>query len=199
MYVEISPRQSGKTTRLIQAASDYLRHNPTHNIAVVGINLNVANDLKNKFIERGIDSNHIKFLSVRGMSLTYSSNWGDIFGMYNQEPDYWFFDEFGYMREENIKHPIYQNIIENAYYTTTPGHNTSTNLIVNHCIQNNIQIHFNNPWTEERIQEQGNWNDYVRESVLGDWVRYMEINGLINGIKENLIRKFIKKHRFTSW
>jgi hypothetical protein len=78
MYVEISPRQSGKTTRLIQAASDYLRHNPTHNIAVVGINLNVVNDLKNKFIERGVDSNHIKFLSVRGMSLTYSSHWRDI-------------------------------------------------------------------------------------------------------------------------
>ena len=103
------------------------------------------------------------------------------------------------MREENIKHPIYQDIIENAYYTTTPGHNTSTNLIVNHCIQNNIQIHFNNPWTEERIQEQGNWTDYIREAILGDWVRYMEANNLINGIKENLIRKFIKKHRFTSW
>jgi hypothetical protein len=35
--------------------------------------------------------------------------------------------------------------------------------------------------------------------VLGDWVRYMETTGLINGIKENLIRKEIKKHRFTSW
>ena len=61
------------------------------------------------------------------------------------------------------------------------------------------QIHFNNPWTEERIQEQGNWTDYIREAILGDWVRYMETNNLINGIKENLIRKFIKKHRFTSW
>ena len=192
MYVEISPRQSGKTTRLIQAASDYLRHNPTHNIAVVGMNSKNVVGLKDKFTRLLTNQNISR---VRFMS-------GNLFGKFllsNTEPDYWFFDEFGYMREENIKHPIYQNIIENAYYTTTPGHNTSTNLIVNHCRQNNIQIHFNNPWTEERIQEQGNWTDYIRECVLGDWVRYMETTGLINGIKENLIRKFIKKHRFTSW
>jgi hypothetical protein len=192
MYVEISPRQSGKTTRLIQAASDYLRHNPTHNIAVVGMNSKNVVDLKDKFTRLLTNQNISR---VRFMS-------GNLFGRFllsNTEPDYWFFDEFGYMREDYVRHPIYRNIIENGYYCTTPGHSLSTNLIVNHCRQNNIQIHFNNPWTEERIQEQGNWTDYIRECVLGDWVRYMETTGLINGIKENLIRKEIKKHRFTSW
>lgn len=190
MYVEISPRQSGKTTRLIQAASDYLRHNPTHNIAVVGINSMNTNELKSKFLREGINISHINFMS------------GYSFRRFDQEPNYWFFDEFGFMTRENILHPIFRSVIENGYYCTTPNHISrceSTNTIIDYCRQNDIQIHFNNPWTEERIQEQGNWNDYVRESVLGDWVRYMEINGLINGIKENLIRKFIKKHRFTSW
>ena len=186
MYVEISPRQSGKTTRLIQAASDYLRHNPTHNIAVIGMHQNNCTDLKNKFIRNNINIDRIKFMS------------GNMFGRYNQEPNYWFFDEFGYMREEHIRHPIYREIIQNAYYCTTPGHSLSTNTIVDHCIQRGIQIHFNNPWTEQVIQE-NLWCDYVRESVLGDWVRFMESKGLFDGIKINLIRKEIRKHRFTSW
>jgi hypothetical protein len=188
MYVEISPRQSGKTTRLIQAASDYLRHNPTHNIAVVGINSKNVGDLKDKFTRLLTNQNISR---VRFMS-------GNLFGKFNTEPDYWFFDEFGYMREDYVRHPIHRNIIENGYYCTTPGHSLSTNTVVEHCIDRGIQIHFNNPWTEQVIQE-NLWCDYVRESVLGDWVRFMESKGLINGIKINLIRKEIKKHRFTSW
>jgi len=188
MYVEISPRQSGKTTRLIQAASDYLRHNPTHNIAVVGMNVKNLMDLKDKFTRLLTNQNISR---VRFMS-------GNLFGKFNTEPDYWFFDEFGYMREDYIRHPIYRNIIDNGYYCTTPGHSLSTNIIVDHCIQRGIQIHFNNPWTEQVIQE-NLWCDYVRESVLGDWVRFMESKGLFNGIKINLIRKEIRKHRFTSW
>jgi len=187
MYVEISPRQSGKTTRLIQAASDYLRHNPNHSIAVVGINSMNTDELRNKFLREGIDISHINFMSGYVGNLFHG-------------PNYWFFDEFGFM--ENILHPIFRTIIENGYYCTTPAHTStyeSTNSIVEYCRQNNIQIHFNNPWTEERIQEQGNWNDYTRESVLGDWVRFMESKGLFNGIKINLIRKEIRKHRFTSW
>jgi len=194
LYCEISPRQSGKTTRLIQAASDYLRHNPNHNIAVVGINSMNTNELKSKFLREGIDISRINFMSG------YSFRRFDPPWTTDQEPNYWFFDEFGFM--ENILHPIFRTIIENGYYCTTPAHTStyeSTNCIVEYCRQNNIQIHFNNPWTEERIQEQGGWNDYTRECILGDWVRYMETTGLINGIKENLIRKFIKKHRFTSW
>jgi hypothetical protein len=191
MYVEISPRQSGKTTRLIQAASDYLRHNPTHNIAVVGMNSKNVVDLKDKFTRLLTNQNISR---VRFMS-------GNLFGKFllsNTEPDYWFFDEFGYMREDYVRHPIYRNIIENGYYCTTPGHSLSTNTVVEHCIQRGIQIHFNNPWTEQVIQE-NLWSDYIRDSVLGDWIRFMESKGLPHGIKINLIRKFIKKHRFTSW
>jgi hypothetical protein len=191
MYVEISPRQSGKTTRLIQAASDYLRHNPTHNIAVVGMNSKNVVDLKDKFTRLLTNQNISR---VRFMS-------GNLFGKFllsNTEPDYWFFDEFGYMREDYVRHPIYRNIIENGYYCTTPGHSLSTNTVVENCIQRGIQIHFNNPWTEQVIQE-NLWSDYIRDSVLGDWIRFMESKGLPHGIKINLIRKEIKKHRFTSW
>lgn len=193
MYCEISPRQSGKTTRLIQAALEYLSYNPTHNIAVVGINSNAVNDLKRKFLREGASgignvANRINFMS------------GYLFSSYRgTEPDYWFFDEFGYLLPRDILHTIYSNVIENAYYCTTPGSSNATDIIVNYCTRNNIQIHFNNPWTESHIQNLIGWDNYLREAVLGDWVRYMETKGLFDGIKINLIRKEIKKHRFTSW
>jgi len=196
LYCEISPRQSGKTTRLIQAASDYLRHNPTHKIAIVGISRVIVKDLKEKiilysdFFRQNLD--RITFLSSHKI---YDYNISNI--------DYWFFNEFGYMREQNISHPTrHRQIIENAYYCTTPTiiPNT-TNLIIDYCLQNNIQIHWNNPWTESHIMEQNliGLDDYTREVVLGDWVRFMESKGLFKDIKINFIRKEIKKHRFRKW
>jgi len=189
MYVEISPRQSGKTTRLVKAASDYLRHNPTHNITIVGVNEQNLKELKNKFIR----SDEIFFMEnidrIKFMA-------GNLLDRYTIEPDYWFFDEFGFMREEHVKHPIYQNVIDNAYYCTTPINGLTTNTIVDYCVQRDIEIRFNNPWTEERIQEQGSWSNYTREVILNDWLRYMESKGLMNGTKINLAKKEIRKHRF---
>ena len=192
MYVEISPRQSGKTARLIQAASDYLRHNPTHNIAVVGMNSGHVGDLKDKLVRTGQNINRIKFLS------SISPN---LLGQFI-EPDYWFFDEFGYINIEYLLNPRARTIFRNGYYCTTPTlRPNTTSYIVDYCRENNIEIHWNNPWTESHIMEQNTigWDDYTREAVLGDWVRFMESKGLFNGIKINLIRKEIKKHRFTSW
>lgn len=200
MYCEISPRQSGKTTRLIQAALDYLIHNPTHIIAVVGISGKTIKHLKHKLVSL------VNLLDITTPSMLVMVNrvrfkipwaWSGV--GYDREPDYWFFDEFGYMEERGIRHPITRDIIDNAYYSTTPGFTNSTNIIVEYCNRHNTQIHFNNPWAEERIQEQNNWSNYTREAVLGDWTRYMEERGLIKGIKINLIRKEIKKHRFTLW
>ena len=48
MYVEISPRQSGKTTRLVQAVINYLQQNTEHTVAVVGFNNRSKNELKEK-------------------------------------------------------------------------------------------------------------------------------------------------------
>lgn len=192
MYVEISPRQSGKTTRLIQAASDYLRHNPTHNIAVVSVNRKFLNDIKRKLMQSNVNIERIKFLS---------SIFPNLLGQFI-EPDYWFFDEFGYINIEYLLNPRTRTIFRNGYYCTTPTlRPNTTSYIVDYCRGNNIEIHWNNPWTESHIMEQNTigWDDYTREVVLGDWVRFMESKGLFNGIKINLIRKEIKKHRFTSW
>lgn len=197
MYVEISPRQSGKTTRLIQAASDYLRHNPTHNIAVVSVDRKFSNDLKRKFMQSNVNIERIKFLSGSLLPHVYET-----INQFSIVYDYWFFDEFGYIHKEYILNPLTRAVFRNGYYCTTPTlRPNTTSYIIDYCRENNIEIHWNNPWTESHIMEQNTigWDDYTREAVLGDWVRFMESKGLFNGIKINLIRKEIKKHRFTSW
>lgn len=214
MYVEISPRQSGKTTRLVDAVVSFLQNNFSDDLRIVicAINLysikhikrlvrnKIANDLgsvlpmdySKESILRTVDNLYMNKI----ISMTSRTNLRD-----HDEPSYWFFDEFAYLPPNKILHPIHGNILENAYYSTTPptGDERTINMLVNHCQNNNFDIHHINPWAEHNILEQGGLDEYTREVVLGDWVRYMESKNLIKGLKENLIRKEIRKHRFKNW
>jgi phage/plasmid-associated DNA primase len=89
-------------------------------------------------------------------------------------------------------------IVINAYYCTTPTDSRRTiDVLVNWCRENNQVINFNNPWTEQRLSEQETLAPYVRQHVLDYWVDYMTENGFpIEGIKENWLRKHVKKHSF---
>jgi len=195
MYVEISPRQSGKTTRLVQAVINYLQQNTEHTVAVVGFNNRAKNELKEK-ISRQINSSNIVIDDDWVHRVNFLS--GNLFGKYNREPNYWFFDEFSFLPPSNLLHPIHSNVIQNAYYCTTPAsERRSIDIIVNHCRQNNIEINFVNPWTERRLIEQGGFTNYIRESVLNYWSEYMTNNGFKIGLTENWIPKFIKKHKFN--
>ena len=200
MYVEISPRQSGKTTRLVQAVINYLQQNTEHTVAVVGFNSRAKNELKEK-ISRQINDSNIVIDDNWAHRVNFLS--GNLFGKYNREPNYWFFDEFSFLPPSNLLHPIYSNVIENAYYCTTPASDgfglqrRSIDIIVNHCRQNNIEINFVNPWTERRLTEQGGFADYIRGEVLNQWREYMTNNGFKIGLTENWIPKFIKKHKFN--
>ena len=200
MYVEISPRQSGKTTRLVQAVINYLQQNTEHTVAVVGFNSRAKNELKEK-ISRQINDSNIVIDDNWAHRVNFLS--GNLFGKYNREPNYWFFDEFSFLPPSNLLHPIHSNVIQNAYYCTTPASDgfglqrRSIDIIVNHCRQNNIEVNFVNPWTERRLIEQGGFADYIRESVLNHWSEYMANNGFRIGLTENWIPKFIKRHRFS--
>lgn len=195
MYVEISPRQSGKTTRLVQAVINYLQQNTEHTVAVVGFNSRAKNELKEK-ISRQINDSNIVIDDNWAHRVNFLS--GNLFGKYNSEPNYWFFDEFSFLPPSNLLHPIYSNVIENAYYCTTPAsERRSIDIIANHCRQNNIEVNFINPWTERRLTEQGGFADYIRGEVLNQWSEYMVNNGFKIGLTENWIPKFIKKHKFN--
>lgn len=212
MYVEVSPRQSGKTTRLITALVEYLRNNirNNHYVALVTPNSNITKDLLNLIrdrlaiecsydvgmewpsdgIYRLVDDYHMKHIITKTR-----------FGEYRNEPNMWFFDEFAFMSMDKVHHPIHQTLITNAYYCTTPSDsiNLTTDTIVEYCRDNNINIQFYNPWTPNRLREQGNLEPYIRNHVLGSWVEYMASNGFnIEELKSEIISKYIKKHRFTN-
>lgn len=216
MYVEISPRQSGKTTRLVNAAVDYLRHNPGDKIAIVAPNTDSARRIKEM----------IREILALNSSLNYGLEWPDELvyrmvdnvympriNLYNSlklrkgemEPDFWFLDEFGYLPPDFFnrarhKYPIYRGLPLNAYYCTTPNGNTEITLrLIEWCRDNNHTIHFHNPWTEARIQEQYGFDRYIRREILDTWVQFMTDHGFpIKGLKENWLTKFLKPYKFLN-
>lgn len=214
MYVEISPRQSGKTTRLVNEVVRYLLNGGSNvnHIALTSHNSNSTIDLKNKIRDvlsldcsRQIglewpDELTYKMVDSLYMSkiITPNTNMG-FFGGYNREPDFWFFDEFAWLPPNKLLHPITGGVIENGYYCTTPTDRTNViDIVVNHCRDNNVTINFNNPWTEARLQEQSGFSEYTRQTVLTPWVEYMTEKGFpINGLKENWLPKYVKRHRFS--
>ena len=96
MYVEISPRQSGKTTRLVQAVINYLQQNTEHTVAVVGFNIRAKNELKEK-ISRQINSSNIVIDDDWAHRVNFLS--GNLFGKYNREPNYWFLTSFPFYHQ----------------------------------------------------------------------------------------------------
>ena len=220
MYIEISPRQSGKTTRLIDAAENFILNNGNNTkIAIVSYNLSNSNLIREKILNKlcstiPIDecerikerySSRIKVLSNTCVSRG------------EHPPDYWFFDEFAYISRSNLfPGPAVHNdytpgnripsgvgnmIITNAYYSTTPaeGNNEVLDILVNWCQENQQEIVFNNPWTEQRIAEQYGFDTYIREHVVNSWTNYMIEHGfMVTDLKENWLTKHIKKNNFIS-
>ena len=215
MYVEISPRQSGKTIRLIDAAVNYLRNNPEHNIGIIGVNPRATSHIRKMIREK----------MALNSSLEHGLEWPDdlIYRMVDNvytprinalnslilrrgelDPDYWFLDEFAYHPDHffgdttGYRHPTYEGLPLNAYYCTTPNGNTRmTQILIDWCRDNNETIHFHNPWTEAKIREQLGLSNYIRREVLDNWVDFMLDNGFpIKGLKENWIHKFLKPHNF---
>lgn len=186
MYVEISPRQSGKTTRLIEAVITYLNRNPQHNVAILCPRIALTKHIRNKILNTIGNSEFFRIHistsieQLRGLTVHH-----------------YFFDEFSQMEPRHIT--FNREIIGNAYYCTTPTDKQSTiNMITNYCLRNNININYFNPWTETRIREQEGFDGYVREHVLEYWRNYMLSIGLdIKPSKENWIFKNIKKHFFV--
>jgi hypothetical protein len=225
MYVEISPRQSGKTTRLVNAASTFLRENQESTIAIVSHNRRNSENIKQQIltrlemeiswqqgmdwpddvISRSVHTHYKDRIQVRIHTCIQV-------GYY--PPDYWFFDEFAFIRLGDLfpgpaEHNDYNRgnrmgwgnqIVTNAYYCTTPSDRYGTvDTLVRWCEETGQIINFNNPWTEERLREHNALGPYMRDAVLGDWVEYMTSHGFpIKGIKENWIVKHIKTHKFIN-
>jgi hypothetical protein len=204
MYVEISPRQSGKTTRLIEAAISYLRSDDYARIGIVSNTQTKGKYIKDKLKEAiynmvrptWIGNYQNLELLTHEFYLRRVEVISDVNSVRGLTVNYYFFDDFSVMEPRKM---LFNNtIVENGYYCTTPSEKRSTiNMITNHCFNNNIEIKFFNPWTEARISEQEGFADYIRENVLNSWSNYMESIGMnVAELKENWFTTRIKRHKF---
>ena len=203
MYVEISPRQSGKTTRLTEAIVNYLRQDDYNRVAIVTTTIARGKYIKEKVRKYIYDTTLPNWVgSHRNLELLIDENYlrriesiSDVNSLRGLTVNYYFFDDFSSIEPRKI---LFNNcIIENGYYCTTPDGKMSTlNMIVNHCHNYDIDINFVNPWTEARLREQEGFANYIREHVLNEWVQYMENIGIDTTLKENWIPKRVKRHKF---
>jgi len=204
MYVEISPRQSGKTTRLIEALVSHLRQNDYDKVAIIASNISRAKFIKEKVTghlfnvirPHWIGSDNNFRLLVNDYYLNNVVIATDVNSLVGERIDYYFFDDFSSIEPRKLL--FEKRIIENGYYCTTPCQKRSTiNMITNHCLYNNIEIKFFNPWNENKLKEQEGFADYIREHILNEWVEYMESIGMdVAELKENWIPKWVRKHNF---
>ena len=207
MYVEVSPRQSGKTTRLITAASTFLREHNNSTIGIISHSRRNSEEIKNRILtrleldiswEQGEDwpSDLVSRAVYNEYEDRIKVRTNTCMSRGEMPPDHWFFDEFAYIRlpdlfpgpavhndfnqGNRVPSPSYGNmIVTNGYYCTTPTdrENPTTDTLIRWCQENNQTINYVNPWTETRLQEQEGLSPYIREHVLNHWVDYMRGHG----------------------
>lgn len=98
MVIEVSGRQTGKTTRLINDLVEYRLNNPNHKVCVVSLS---SPALRHRFLMRGISLNNIHFKNSMEMG-------------YNR----YYVDEFDYINPNNLR------FYDNSYFTTSIHCNT---------------------------------------------------------------------------
>jgi thymidine kinase len=102
IYLEISPRQTGKTTRLVQAATDWINKNLENHAIICTVN-NSAKKHVQYLINIYLINNHRIKVITQHESITYLKNLK------------WFYDEFDHFEKKNLL-----IIDETGYYVTTP-------------------------------------------------------------------------------
>lgn len=205
MYVEISPRQSGKSDRLTDSVIEYLRQNAFERVSIVTPSISRSKHLKEtirKKLFTRISTNWVGTdeslrLLIDDYYLERIFVTSDVKKNFGYNIGYFYFDDFSYMEPRKIL--LNNQIVTNGYYCTTPSEKRSTiNMITNYCLNNDIEIKFFNPWTESRIMEQEGFDNYIREHILDEWVSYMETIGIdTKKLKENWVLKWVKKHNFV--
>jgi hypothetical protein len=142
MYLEISGRGTGKTTRLVDHASDELiQHinDPNYKMGIVSpsiantrrINKLIEDEFELKLMSMGWDRRIPPLTNKIKMFHTMSQQRGVDSGYINQ----WYVDEFSFMRETELRRNV------NAYYCTSPsGMNRFTVDLLNYCRSNHIDV-----------------------------------------------------------
>jgi hypothetical protein len=211
MYVEISGRGSGKTTRLVDHASDELIHNINDRNYLIGLvvfNRSSGERIRRLIIEKFVDKiRYMGYHTIVGLSHDARVNNSDVitrlrrkiniqFDMEHPKGKHinkFYVDEFAYIGNE-------LQINLDGYYCTTPnGDQRFSESMVNFCVDNDIDImsydmcelmRVHNHDEGERFDE---WctihRIYPRQHPLGLTVEGERLNN-------NLIPKGLQRHRF---
>ncbi len=195
MELEISGRQTGKTTRLADDASDELIQNindPTYKICVVSPSnydtVRISEMIKSMFIEKvsnmGYDlsdfqqsdlNSKIKIstsmVPVRGASIISK----------------YYVDEFAFIPETNLRRG------DNYYCTTPNGDHSFTRFLLSYCRQQGIEVESYD--VSRRFRNDFNFSSYVDE--FDDWCIDHELEMYPHPFEgKEFVLKYIKRHRF---
>ena len=195
MYLEISGRQTGKTTRLTDHASDELiQHinDPVFTIGIVSNNLHSAKRLhdmiKEMFIEKlghigwgdrpipNIDRKIKKFHTMvpRNGRIDHISQW--------------YVDEFAFMNSRELI------LVDNAYYCTTPnGDQEFTLRLLNHCRRHGIEVESYD--VSRSFRNDFSFSSYV--DAFDDWCIEHELEMYPHPFEsKEFVQRYIRRHRF---
>jgi hypothetical protein len=211
MYVEISPRQTGKTQRLVEKASDYLYESFINDdvlkkIKIVSPIVAQSKEIKERIkirlcnkiaLDKGLqtysDAIKVYVSTFFNNNIIVSNKTGYINEI---NVDYYFFDEFDYIDVEDLLDPVTHNIIENGYYTTTPKFNTnfSLDMIKTHCDEYDININYYMDLESITKAKQVSFNMF--EHLYKDYFDFLIKNNYYYSLESLIHKPFIKKHKF---
>lgn len=202
MYVEISGRGSGKTTRLVDHASDELIdhiNDRNYRIGIVVVNRHNGERIRRMIIDKYIDK--IRYMGYTCDEDTPKQIRRKINIQYDMEHprgghvNKFYVDEFAFIGNE-----LRINI--DAYYCTTPnGNQYFTERLINFCLEKEIDIMTYD--MAEGLRADFQYTMYVEE--FDDWCfnhgiypRVHPFAPSLEGerLNNNLVPKGLKRHRF---
>ena len=219
MYVEISGRQTGKTTRLVDHASDELINNindRNFKIAIVSHSEQSGERIRTMIVERFLDKvNNMVHEDYRNIhDILETNSRGNITRLMDkivtqqmmEHPmggyiNKFYVDEFSFIDNQNTQTWSLLRLDDNAYYCTTPRPGDEfTLLLKSHCDYNDIEIISYD--ISQRLRDEFQMTEYVEE--FDDWCVDNQIWMMNHPFEESrrlnekrFIRiNKIKRHRF---
>ena len=149
MYVEISNRRSGKTTRLAQRIMDIITLNPHHTIYLHTISRRSYDNIINML---GVRYPHNNIVNITYYGLVNGWSNGRMRRPNRNDNSWYFFDEFSYMSNYILKqYLLYSNICDKCYFSGTPhlgGGDSTLETMRLFCYRNGFTIE-NHGWGVE--------------------------------------------------
>jgi hypothetical protein len=208
MFVEISGKQTGKTTRLVEHAANHLllnAQNSEHRITVVSITINHGEGIKRKIVQKIFDilttsdNNSWVYLTrffgtdnftsvVDGLKQRiYVKN--TMIRRIGMDTGRYYVDEFSFINSYRLR------VLEDSYYCTTPISNDFTVELLEYCRESGVDVlSYDIPPTMRGVDYLSDdvdmWDDFCIEHGL-EMYEHPFVKRKIN-----MVIKSIKRHRF---